>query len=319
MLDGLPKAGALTLALRRHAPSLAMLLARGRTLPGQNCLSAAIAYAFGLEAGAPIAAYTLAMDGMNPEQALWLRADPISLHFYQDQLVALGPDRLGVDQTEANALIAMLQSHFEAEGLSFYAPTPSRWYLRLSASEPAPEADPLDVIDGRAVAQHLPRGPAAALWRRRLNEIQMLLHAHPVNQRREAVGKWPINSVWFWGAGRYRPVVPPDYGLLAARHPLALALAKAAGLSCIEPQRLNVLDEAESAMVILHLPAGEAEDSLAAALAQWEHNWFRPILSALRRRSLGQVRLECTGALSASCDLTPWSVYRFWRRQPSWA
>ncbi len=306
----------LTALLRRHAPSLAILLARGQALPGHSSLSAAIAHAFGLDAGLPIAAHTLAMDGLDPERALWLRADPISLQFHQDRLIALGPERLDVDQDEADALIAALQGHFAAEGLAFHAPTPDRWYLRLGASEPAPQTDPLDAVEGRPIEQCLPRGPTAALWRRRLNEVQMLLHAHPVNQRREAAGKWPINSVWFWGAGRYLPIVPPDYACLSARHPLALALAKSAGLRCTEPQRLSALSEDETAMVILQLPAGAEGDALARALAQLEQDWFSPMLSALRRRSLKRLQLECTGALSLGRDLSPASVYRFWRRQP---
>ena len=38
-------------------------------------------------------------------------------------------------------------------------------------------------------------------WYKLLNEIQMFMHQHEVNQRRLQRGMLPINSLWFWGAG----------------------------------------------------------------------------------------------------------------------
>ncbi len=34
-----------------------------------------------------------------------------------------------------------------------------------------------------------------------MNEIQMLLHEHPVNQRRERARQLPVNGWWLWGFG----------------------------------------------------------------------------------------------------------------------
>jgi hypothetical protein len=314
ILDGLPRLGDATAGMPRYAPSLAILLARGRPLPGQPSLSVAIARAFGLDQTLPIAPYTLAMDGLSPEDAAWLRADPVCLHFYQDQLVLLGPDRLDVRADEADALIVALQGHFDVEGLAFRAPRANRWYVRLDGNEAIPHTEPLDAVVGRPVECHLPRGPEAARWRRRLNEIQMLLHDHPVNRAREAAGQWPINSVWFWGGGRHLPLQPPRYSRLAARHPLAHALARGGGLSCVEPDRLETLGDTEAAMVILELPGGDDAEMLAGALRRWEETWFRPALRRLRRGAIGGVRLECTGMLSTTRELTPLSAYRFWQR-----
>ena len=314
ILDGLPRPGDATAAMQRYAPSLSSLLARGRVLPGQPSLSVAIARAFGLDQTLPIAPYTLAMDGLSPEDAAWLRADPVCLHFYQDQLVLLGPDRLDVRADEADALIVALQGHFGVEGLAFHAPRADRWYVRLDGNEAIPHTAPLDAVVGRPVECHLPRGPEAARWRRRLNEIQMLLHDHPVNRAREAAGQWPINSVWFWGGGRHLPLPPPACSGLAARHPLARALAKAAGLACVDPDRPETLGDTEAAMVILELPGGDDAERLVEALRQLEESWFRPALRRLRRGAIRTMHLDCTGASSASRALTPLSVYRFWQR-----
>lgn len=314
ILDGLPKPFELTGGLHRYAPSLSALLATGRSLPGEASLSSAIAKVFGLDRGLPIAPHTLAMDGLTPDEAVWLRADPVSLQFYQDRLVLMGPDQLDVRQDEADAVVATLQGHFRDEGLRFFAPTPQRWYLQPNGSEPLPDAAPLDAVVGRALEHHLPRGPAASVWRRRMNEIQMLLHEHEVNRAREAAGKWPINSVWFWGGGRHVPIVPPAFSRLAARHPLAHALAMAADMSCAEPDRLDGLSDCEAAMVILELPGRDDAQMLVDALRESEEKWFRPALRRLRRRAIRSMRLECTGTSTESRELTPLSVYRFWER-----
>lgn len=314
LLDGLPRPDDPAGWLNRHAASLHTLLARGRALPGEASLSLAIARAFGLGPGLPIAPHTLAMDGLSPDDALWLRADPVSIQFHQDQLVPLGPERLDVQRDEADALIAGLQGHFAAQGLVFHAPVPQRWYLRLNEGEVLPEAEPLDAVAGRPLQHHLPRGPAAAVWCRRLNEVQMLLHDHPINRAREASGKWPINGVWFWGGGRHTSLERPPYAMLAARHALAHALARAAGMRCAQPDRLDSLQGAEAAMVILELPAADDAEMLTQALQLTEQRWFRPALRALRRRAIGSMRLECTGPWAACWELTPLSAYRFWQR-----
>jgi len=70
ILDGLPGAGDLAGGLRRYAPSLLALLARGKALPGEISLSSATARVFGLDEGLPIAPHTLAMDGLTPGDAL---------------------------------------------------------------------------------------------------------------------------------------------------------------------------------------------------------------------------------------------------------
>ena len=75
-----------------------------------------------------------------------------------------------------------------------------------------------------------PRGAAAA--RRAatlLNEAQMVLHAHPVNEAREARGEPAVNSVWLWGAGRAPRSKRTRWQSVSADDPVALGLARVAG------------------------------------------------------------------------------------------
>jgi hypothetical protein len=54
-----------------------------------------------------------------------------------------------------------------------------------------------------------------------LNEVQMFLHGHPVNEAREACGKPVVNSLWLWGGGRQPAAQPATYSSVWSDNPLA--------------------------------------------------------------------------------------------------
>ena len=47
----------------------------------------------------------------------------------------------------------------------------------------------------------MPTGPDARALRRLMAELQMLLHEHPVNQRRARAGAPEVNAIWLHGLG----------------------------------------------------------------------------------------------------------------------
>ena len=47
----------------------------------------------------------------------------------------------------------------------------------------------------------LPTGPHAPVLRRLGAELEMWLHAHPINQRRASRGEMPVSTLWLWGGG----------------------------------------------------------------------------------------------------------------------
>jgi len=51
------------------------------------------------------------------------------------------------------------------------------------------------------VHDFMPAGRDGARIRSLMNEIQMLLHEHPVNQGRERARLLPVNGWWLWGFG----------------------------------------------------------------------------------------------------------------------
>lgn len=301
-------------ALRRLAeggrlPMLRRLLRRGRPAPPAAHLSGALGRAFGLDASLPIAPYTLALDGLEPGEQWWLRLDPVSLQVNLDHLslVAAQP---GLAEDEASALLDTLQRHFADDRLTFLAPTPERWYLAVH-----PPIDfvthPPEAALGRRIDPFLPQGPHARRWLGLINEVQMLWHEHPVNLAREARGLPPVNSLWPWGQGRHAPLAAPAYDLVAARHPTALALGRAAALPVSAVDALDQLDPtAQAALAVLEPPPPGEE---VPWLERLERSWLRPALQRLQSGGLSALRLELAGQAGTCVSLSAWDAWKLWR------
>ena len=184
-------------------PNLQWLLGRARRTPEPLTLEGWLQRQLGLPAALPVAALTAAIDGLQVDGVL-LRADPVHLQVNMEQLLLVPGDAIGIEQDDADPLIATLNRHFADDGLTFYAPQPQRWYVALRQAA-AVEHVPLAQVAGNDIHRHLPQGPDALHWHGWLNEIQMLLYTHPANDAREQRGQPPINSVWFWGGGELPP------------------------------------------------------------------------------------------------------------------
>jgi hypothetical protein len=168
----------------RDPDGLAMLTCRTLGIPGDPPVAALTAVGAGLAAGGDY----------------WLMADPVTLVPGRTDVTLAGAVRdLTRDQTDE--LLIALNAHFHGDGLAFVAPRPNLWLAHL-AETPLLQTAPLDRARNEILSDVLPHGEAAAQWRRWQDEIQMLLHTHPVNDVRESGGALPANAVWFWGGGR---------------------------------------------------------------------------------------------------------------------
>lgn len=296
-------------------PALAALLARGQALPAPPAsLAEASCRTAGL-ADCPVAALSAADDGAEVDDAYWLRADPVYLHLNIDQLVLTEPRGLGLTAVEAAALAASLNRHFAADGLELLPLAPGRWYLKLDHA-PLLETTPLAQAIDQGIDRHLPRGEEARRWRGVMNEAQMLLHEHPVNQAREARGLPPVNSLWLWGGGRLGAGTQTRIARLYADAPSAAALAHACGLPCsCEPAGLAELGPIgqETLVVLSGLQTATAEER-GERLRDYERRWFAPLLRALQQGRVGGLDLIGTGPRPVQVRLDRWAAWQIWRR-----
>ena len=310
--------GLLSLPEAPRAPSLELLLRRGRASRGEpRSLEAWLQAAFGLPELAAGALSVLG-DGGEPGSEAWARADPVHLRLLRDRIGIVPAEAIGVSAEEADALVASLHAHF-GERLALRIHSPQRWSIRLAAPLPLPAVPPLEVA-GRPAA---PGGPADAL----LTEIQMVLHEHPVNEAREARGMPAINSLWLWGGGAAPAEVASQpttrWQSATSGDVLVHGLARAAKMRSRPPtpgaawieraptegRHLVVLDA-------LRAPAALADSvTFATALEGLERDWFAPVLRALREGRLGMVTIQVPDAPRAlSVEAVRGDLRRFWRR-----
>lgn len=302
-------------------PALESLVAKGRRTAGRESGLEPWLLARWDVADAGAAPYALLADGGEPGEAWWLRAEPCHMRVDLDHLVPTDATLFDVAREDAEALVASLNRHFDASGLRFFALQPERWYLRAKDPLACP-APPLSRVRGRALA-----GPAVggqARLHALLNEIQMVLHAHPVNEAREVHGAPPINAVWLWGGGRLQRPAKRAFARVRSTEPLAAGLALASGAAALplpenaerwlraaahEGVELIVLDA-------LHAPADYGDAATwTERLAALERDWFAPLLDALRAGRIGMVTLHAIGSGGAlDVETTRQDLRYFWRR-----
>jgi hypothetical protein len=272
----------------RRLPALELLLARGRTSAADKQSYAAwLGEAFGVEP-LPAGALTASAEGF------WVRADPVHLRLLRAGMMLMPVT--GLQQAEADALVATLNRQFAGRH-EFRAPHPDAWVMR---AEPAVlQARSPQELAGTDIDPHLPGAPWTAL----LNEIQMALHEHPVNEAREL----EVNSVWLWGAGTLpRSAIGPWRSVTAAE-PLALGLARASGIATRAIARSGDAWLADLPEEGRHLAV------LEGAAATLEEAWFAPLLAALKSGRVGMVTLHLPDA-GAVVETTRADLRRFWRR-----
>lgn len=308
-------------------PALELLLARARrSTDAPASLEQWLVRSFdGDEDGeVPAGALTVAARGGAPGEATWMRADPAHLRLNRDQLVLVPAPAFSLQATESEALAETLNRHFAGE-LTFYPFSAERWCVRLEshAADGLRTETPIEVA-GRDINRHLPSGESAKRWHSILNEIQMLLHEHPVNEAREERGEPVVNSVWLWGAGRLPEDATAQFQSVTADDPVALGYAQAAGLRHRPVPRnavewLERLPEDGRHLVVLdalRLPLALGDlAAWRARIAELEERWFAPLLASLKSGRIGMVTVQVPdGEELRAFETTRNDQRHFWRR-----
>ena len=293
--------------LQTRPVALDRLLSRSRmqSFPGTD-LDTTLCHCFGLDAtqqALPVAPLTWLSDTGQADPGYRLRADPVHLRADQSCLHLFDSHTFPVTQDEADALAAAVTKFYAHLGWQLQAVCPQRWYLSLSAA-PAITTRPVMQVAGQDIDPCLPQGPDAADWHAILNEVQMLLHNHPVNIAREQRGEPAINSLWFWGGGELPMAVQTEFVRVASDHPLAMGLARQAGITRVDlpsdaTELIDFAAPGSSLLVtdVLESPVlyGEVERWLERLL-QLEQDWFIPLLGALRQGELTSLNIyPCNG------------------------
>lgn len=269
-------------------PALRAWLARGDRLPQIRAARTAVlreCFQFAGDA-VPAAALRHHCHAGDTERGVWLCADPawVRSEATGARLMACPVD--DVSAADADELAVALRPLFD-EAAVLVVDTPSTWNVRLAGdARVAAFTNPADAL-GVSLIDVLPDGEAGRAWRRLFNEVQILLHAHPVNARRIAAGKTPVNALWFWGEGALPDSVETGLRYVASTDDVLRGLAKMAGAIRLEPlpQALEAVGKAGDVLLDLEMPDGLDRIS----------DWLPSFRRWLREKRFGAISLVFAG------------------------
>jgi hypothetical protein len=313
-----------SVAIQDCAPALASLLTRGTVaMESVNSTEHWIARRYGLGSEYSLAA--VAWHGeqrANAAAGYCLRADPVHFSVNRDRMVLLDAGQLDVTADEADALRLSLQALIADDELTLTTAHPERWYI-FSNSPISLQTYPVNSVRGQNVANFWFDGAHRAIWQNRLSEMQMLLHAHPVNAAREDAGTMPINGIWIWGAGTTPKDLPKAYNHIVADDPLLVGVAALSDAMYSKakdfqwdattlpqsPQTLFVLSQLDSFAAY-----GEWE-AWRSAVAELDRRFFALALASLRSGKLNAITIYLPDKQrGVKITTTRYDLLKFWRR-----
>jgi hypothetical protein len=244
--------------------------------------------------------------------AVHLHAGLTRVHFDQRGLLRLMP-------AEQAILAADFASTFGSSHQTLAALPSGEFLLSTPGLPPLATEEP-----GRAACgeldQLMPAGAAAAPLRRLLAEIEMWLHALPLNEARRSRGEAPVTALWPWGAaGRIvRPEqrTPSELPAAFGRDAWLEGLWRLNGAaSRAPPDHLDeVLGAGTRAAVLVVEVGGQLradESSVGGALRRLDERFVSPALQALRRGTVDGVSVVLN---DVRARIERGSLRKFWRR-----
>lgn len=312
-------------------PALERLLARARLQPFETGPWSVLARLAGGDVDAwPIAPVSALAELPHATDAC-LRLEPLGAGAEEQGIFRLPATALGITCDEAEALASAFREVFATEGLRLAIASPERWYLLIDAARwPSLQWRGFGVPAGSLAAGARPAPPEPAL-RLLLSEVEMLFHAHPVNEARRAQGAPTIAGLHPWGGGRLDTTAPESAGI-----PWRQPLPEEPYLGGL--RRLGVVGDGADGPGEVQRPdgvdepgrrggqAGRGARSFAREGVAWpvaaesighaswervESEWAEPLLRALLRGRLGGIRIVTARAVH---ETSRFAALRFWRR-----
>ena len=247
------------------------------------------------------------------EQARHILCEPVHLHPDLRSAVIVPIEKNADNLTDITILINRLNELFKVD-CDMSAVAEGVFLLRLENLH-APQHYPhiLSVL-GKTANPYIEQSRADLPWYRLLNEMQMFMHQHEVNQRRQRRGLLPINSLWCWGGGN--PPAPVDRNLAwYCDDPLLNGFARSVGLDPVSVDQIEA-GEIGGEVIIVDLRLLEGlKTGQAVALDQLLVDIERQILAPLS--PMRSARLRLRGGFNYDFCLDPGAGMRFWRRRKS--
>jgi hypothetical protein len=236
--------------------------------------------------------------------------------------LAAGMDRLTfvrlraqaqVQPQERSELRAAILEHLRAVDFEMCEMPDGRWLfgtqrqLQVATATPdAAAAQPLDRV--------MPQGRDAGPVRRLMTELQMVLHEHPVNERRARDDLPAINAIWLWGVGELTGLPPMSVTAASGDEPYLRGICQLLSQRCE-----SAPSDADALLSSAAAHAKEVAVIEVSNLDTLERDWLVPLAAALGRGKLAQLNLVLS---EWSLSVSRTELLKLWRRgrpPASWA
>jgi len=221
------------------------------------------------------------------------------------------------DLTEEEAIqcIEALNQHFKQDGLEFIYGSQSQWYLVLR-SKTKLDTTPLLEVLRKNIAHYFPVSKNMN-WEVIQNEVQMILHMLPLNQKREIAGLPTLNSLWFYGGGEPENFANTLNAVFSDNEEKGGLLAVAAGCdySPLPKYISSLFDMASGKYIVildqLLMPAiyDDVQEYQKQLISL--DDYIEPIIKAWENDKIELVIDSCTGRLLKPIKIPRW---QFWAR-----
>jgi hypothetical protein len=275
-------------------------------LGAEHAFEASLCKQFGVKKQTDWPVAPLSLMGEEAQQAAgyWFIVHPVHFVLQRDYFTLGDAVRLNAD--ELNLLAGALNQHFAQDALRFL-PNKAGDFLYLHVNDDVDVSTySLSEAMGRDVGKHMPQGTHSMKFQAFLNEVQMLLHDHPINKALEERGLLAVNSLWLSGGGSFEGInqsaQKPAFKLFA-NDALSIGLAKWSGISCGLVKDYASLKLAGDAVIVL------------ANNTNLESDWFAPMLKSLKQKELGTLRCHFdVHGMTFTLHLKPRDTWKFWRK-----
>jgi hypothetical protein len=144
---------------------------------------------------------------------------PVHLQARMNDVCLSDPADLPVPQDQSRALLQACAPLLAEDGITLRYVRPDAWLALGDILESLICWSPHRAAGRSLMPEQLLRAGDPAQQNKLLrltSELQMLLHAHPVNSVRERDGRVAINALWLHGAGRLAQTITPAPGVMTA-------------------------------------------------------------------------------------------------------
>jgi len=235
---------------------------------------------------------------------VWIAAaDPVYLEPRLDHLCLHALQGAAMPAGDLGALFDYLQERLAGQERYGFARIGAYGYVR--ADSPMQTSDcPSHQIDGQLPNDHMPKSDATGSYHALRGEVEMALHDHEVNLRRESQGLPPVNSLWLWGGGYAPQQETVPHPPLFSSDPLLKGywLSKT-GVVAGWPGSIAACLEASVAGFVAEPSGGDAD---------WVENCLRELRTALKSGRLSQLTLLFGNQYQVLIQRS--DAWKIWRR-----